>query len=68
MRTCQLRCAAAAMLLAMPFLWFFADLIAPLIGMTGAIWLGHSTFAKAGVVAAIVGLLATFLVVLASLF
>lgn len=68
MRTSQLRCAAVATLLAMPFLWFFAGLIAPLIGMTGAIWLGDSTFAKAGVVAAIAGLLATFLVVFASLF
>lgn len=44
------------------------SLTAPLIGMTGAIWLANNALAKASVLVGIMGIIVTFLVVIVSLY
>ncbi|KAI6161519.1 hypothetical protein EDD17DRAFT_1588474, partial [Pisolithus thermaeus] len=44
------------------------SLTAPLIRITGAIWLGNNVLAKASVLVGIMGIFVTFLVVIVSLY
>ncbi|KAI6009234.1 hypothetical protein EDC04DRAFT_2774045 [Pisolithus marmoratus] len=58
----------AFLLLAMPFFWLFIGTSFFIAGMTGALWLGNSSFGRVAVVVAVMGFIVTSLVIFASLF